>query len=359
MLNRKEFIQQVMAVSAGTALMGFSSIDRKWIMEMPHSKRLDFLTFDLHAHPGRFYRKGLEGYTGDEALIKTVGEMNTAGLSGVFFSMVVDTLVTKRTSKGIAPKRKFKKGEAWAEYKRQLAQLRELCEKNGIRQATRLSDLTQYNEDSGVAAYFACEGGDFLESTDQLDEMYADGVRSIQLVHYAPNPLGDLQTSKGQHDGLSDTGKAMVRKMNDLGIVIDVAHASYKTVQDVADTTESPIILSHSILKLDEDRPISARAITPAHANLVASTGGVIGAWPSGFNTNFEDYVDNILRLIDVVGVERVGLGTDMDSNYKPVLDSYLQLEKLCDALKAKGLSDQEVHAIAGGNAERVLQRVF
>jgi len=359
MLNRQEFIRQMMAVSAGTALMGFTGIDRRWISNIPPVERLNFLSFDLHAHPGRFYRKGMEDYKGDEGLIKTVGEMNTAGLSGVFFSMVVDTLVTKRTPTGIAPKRKFKKGEAWAEYKRQLAQLKKLCDEIDIRQATRLSDLTLYNEDSGVAAFFACEGGDFLESTDQLDEMYADGVRSIQLVHYAPNPLGDLQTSDSQHDGLSKTGKAMVRKMNDLGIVIDVAHASYKTVLDVADTTESPIILSHSILKLDEDRPISARAITPDHAKLVASTGGVIGAWPSGFSTSFEDYVANILRLIDVVGVERVGLGTDMDSNYKPVLDSYLQLEKLCDALKAKGLSDEEVKKIAGGNAERILQRVF
>ena len=359
MLNRKEFIRQMMAVSAGTALMGFSGVNSEWMAKRSRAGRLDFLTFDLHAHPGRFYRKGMEDYAGDEALIKTVGEMNTAGLSGVFFSMVVDTLVTKRTSKGIVPKRKFKKGEAWEEYKRQLTQLKALCEEIGIHQATSLSDLTQYNKDTGVAAFFACEGGDFLESTDQLDEMYADGVRSIQLVHYAPNPLGDLQTQDSQHDGLSETGKAMVRKMNDLGIVIDVAHASYKTVMDVADVTESPIILSHSILKLDEDRPISQRAITHDHANLVARTGGVIGAWPSGFSTSFEDYVDNILRLVDLVGVDRVGLGTDMDSNYKPVLNSYLQFETLCDALKAKGLSDEEVHKIAGGNAERVLQRVF
>lgn len=349
----------MMAVSAGSALLGFASIDRKWIAETPSSKRLDFLTFDLHAHPGRFYRKGLDNYPGEGVLVKTVDEMNTAGLSGVFFSMVVDTLVTKVTSTGIAPKRKFESGEAWSEYKRQLAQLKELCENLGVRHATRLSDLTQYNEDSGVAAFFACEGGDFLESTDQLDEMYEDGIRSIQLVHYAPNPLGDLQTSMSQHDGLSKTGKSMVRKMNDLGIVIDVAHASYKTVMDVAEITESPIILSHSILKLDEDRPISIRAISADHARLVATTGGVIGAWPSGFNTSFEDYIDNILRLIDVVGVECVGLGTDMDSNYKPVLDSYLQLEKLCDALKARGLTDREVHLIAGGNAERVMQRVF
>jgi membrane dipeptidase len=147
--------------------------------------------------------------------------------------------------------------------------------------------------------------------------------------------------------------------MNELGMLIDVAHASEKTVNDVAEKSNAPIMLSHSILKLDEERPIDIRAITPDHAKAVASTGGIIGAWPSGFNTSFEDFIDNILRLIDVAGVDHVGLGTDMDSNYKPVFDSYLQLESWSNALKARGLSDAEVHNVAGGNAVRVLEVVF
>jgi membrane dipeptidase len=142
-------------------------------------------------------------------------------------------------------------------------------------------------------------------------------------------------------------------------MVIDVAHASMMTVQDVVYITEAPIILSHSILKIDDSRPLSKRAITPEHAKLVASTGGVIGAWPSGFNNSFEEFVDNTLRLADVAGIDHVGLGTDMDGNFKPVLDSYLQLPKWADALKAKGLSTEEVGKIMGGNAKRVLTKVI
>src|SRR5437868_15395317 len=118
--------------------------------------------------------------------------------------------------------------------------------------------------------------------------MYKDVVRSVQLVHYAPNALGDLQTEAPQHEGLSKAGKDVVKKMNRLGMVIDVAHASFKTVQDVAEATDSPIILSHSVLKMEDDRPIAKRAITPEHAKTVAKTGGVIGMWPSGFNNSFE-----------------------------------------------------------------------
>ncbi|MEQ8424271.1 MAG: membrane dipeptidase [Cyclobacteriaceae bacterium] len=358
MISRKKFIQQALAASAGTALMGFNTTDSKWLSSDSSAAAADFITFDLHAHPGRFYRRGIGEYNGDEGVKKTVNEMNKGGLSGVFMSTVVDTLVTQVTNKGVIPARQFEKGEAWKEYKRQLGELKSLCNDLPARPARTLEEL-QDRSSGKVAIFFACEGGDFLESANQLDEMYADGVRCIQLVHYAPNPLGDLQTSDSHHNGLSKTGKAVVQKMNDLGMVIDVAHASMKTVQDVAAISNKPLILSHSILKLAEDRPISIRAITSEHAKVLASTGGVIGAWPSGFSTSFDDYINNIMRMIDVVGVDHVGLGTDMDSNFKPVFDSYLQLPKWIDALKAKGLSDTDVQKVAGGNVVRVLDKVF
>ena len=121
----------------------------------------------------------------------------------------------------------------------------------------------------------------------------------------------------------------------------------------------TPIILSHSILQTAGNRPLSKRAITVEHANVVAQTGGVIGAWPSGFNISFEDFIDNTLRLVDAVGVEHVGLGTDMDGNFKPVFASYLQLPQWIDALKAKGLKEEEVKLLVGGNANRVLMKVL
>ena len=127
---------------------------------------------------------------------------------------------------------------------------------------TRVADLDRAPKVGKVAAFLGCEGGEFLDGDPgRLEAMHADGIRSIQLVHYVPNILGDLQTSAAQHDGLSAAGKAVVRRMNQLRMVVDVAHASEKTVRDVVEITTAPIILSHSILKLDEPRPISARAV--------------------------------------------------------------------------------------------------
>ncbi|TDQ18224.1 membrane dipeptidase [Algoriphagus boseongensis] len=352
MTTRKEFLRQAIAL-AGLSFTGMSFLSRE------EQEMQVFPAFDLHAHPGNFFMKGTDTYPGDEGVSKTISDMQSGHVSGVFLSMVMDRPLLKRTDTGIVPTGMFSKGEGWKEYKRQLATLSHLFSINSLSPARQVKDLTRAVEKNRTAGFLSCEGGDFLESADQLDEVYADGIRSIQLVHYAPNPLGDLQTHETQHDGLSPLGKEVVRKMNSLGMVIDVAHASYKTVQDVASLTQAPIILSHSILKMEADRPIGARAISPEHAKLIAETGGLIGAWPSGFNKSFEEYVENILRLVDVVGIDHVGIGTDMDSNFKPVLDSYQQIPALASALSSKGLSKEEVSKIMLGNTERVLRSVL
>ena len=118
-------------------------------------------------------------------------------------------------------------------------------------------------------------------------------------------------------------------------------------------------MLSHSILEMETDRPIAKRAISKEHAKLIAQTDGIIGAWPSGFNKSFEEYVENTLRLVEVVGVDHVGIGTDMDGNFKPVLSSYDQYPTFAEALKTKGLSSTEVEKVMGGNAKRVLGKIF
>ena len=91
----------------------------------------------------------------------------------------------------------------------------------------------------------------------------------------------------------------------------------------------------------------------------MANTGGVIGAWPSGFNSSFDEFVSNTMRLIEIVGVDHVGLGTDMDGNLKPVLGDYRQLPDWLTALRSKGLSASDVAKVAGGNMQRVLSQVI
>ncbi|MFN8341994.1 MAG: membrane dipeptidase [Cyclobacteriaceae bacterium] len=351
MISRRSFIRRAAGLSAGIAL-------QPWTHGWAHSAAA--VRFDLHAHPGLFPARGLPGYGGDNGVAKTIGEMKSGKVTGAFFSLVADLPNIKPGPAGIELIGGYEKGAGWKEYQRQLANFRELLVANQLTVARSAKDLDLAGSKGTVAVFLASEGGDFLEgSSERVSEMAANGVRSIQLVHYHPNELGDLQTENPAHQGLSAAGKEVVRKMNASKILIDVAHASFETTKAVCELTTQPVMLSHSILQAEGSRPLSRRAITPQHAKIVAATGGVIGAWPSGFNTSFDDFVDNTLRLVDVAGIDHVGLGTDIDGNFKPVLSSYLQLDDWRAALLAKGMSAAEADQVLGGNARRVINQVI
>jgi membrane dipeptidase len=286
--------------------------------------------------------------------------MRAAGVTGGFFSLIADAPLLELTATGVGIRGAYTAGDGEREYTGQLSILRELLPTTPAFLATRSSDLVRARREQKVAAFLACEGSEFLDGRpERIDQLYADGVRSLQIVHYASNVVGDLQTQPPQHGGLSALGKAVVKRAAAAGMIVDVAHAALDTVRDVTSLMSAPIILSHSILKMENSRPIAARAISAEHAKLVAETEGVIGAWPSGFNASFDEFVDNTKRLIDFVGIDHVGLGTDMDGNFKPVLSSYAEVEDWAAGLRTKGFTEAEVAKVMGGNMQRVLTQVI
>src|SRR5471030_2704007 len=105
------------------------------------------------------------------------------------------------------------------------------------------------------ALVLAIEGCDFLDGDlDRLDAMEARGVRSIQLTHYLVNETGDIQTAPAVHGGLTPFGAEAVRRMNRLGIILDVAHCSEDTVKGLAAAATRPFLCTHSNLKEPEHR---------------------------------------------------------------------------------------------------------
>lgn len=349
-MDRHQFLKYMGAV-AGASLLP------NWGLASSEPKANKPAIFDLHCHTGRFFAKGSETYPGDAAFAKAIEEMNLAGVQGVFLSIVSDISLLRITPTGVVVDDKLEKGVAWESYKSQLNTFRELFQNQPASIGLSSADFKKGNE---VKFYLACEGADFVEEDiDRLNEVYEAGVRSVQLVHYVPNNVGDLQTADPLNGGLSSYGKSIVKRLTELGMVIDLAHASFDTVKGVAEATGAPLLLSHSILADDPSRPIAARALSREHALLIAQTGGLIGAWPSGFSRDFDDFVENTLRLIDVVGVDHVGIGTDMDANFQPVIKDYFGVEKWLEALAAKGFSKNDLEKIAGANAQRLLNKVL
>ena len=359
-LSRRHFLEHT-GITVGAALCGLplksTAIEPDW------ARAVELLnanpSIDLHCHPGRFTARGRDDYGGDDGVAQTVADMRAGNLWGGFFSIVADaTIIAVRQNRMVAT-RSFELGEAWALYKKQLADLRELLGILPAVQADSSEELGVIHRQGEVAAFIACEGVHCLEGRpERVEDMYNDGVRSLQLAHFAPDGIGDLQTETPVHDGLSSVGRDVIREMNRLGMVVDLAHASYKTVLDAIEVSETPLLLSHSHLNWGEKR--HPRLLEPEHAKAIAATGGVIGMWPSGFgNNSFEDFVDNTMRLIDLVDIEHVGLGTDMDFNYLPVFDSYTQLPDWTASLLSKGLTENEVAQVVGGNALRVIGQIM
>jgi membrane dipeptidase len=141
-------------------------------------------------------------------------------------------------------------------------------------------------------------------------------------------------------------------------MIVDVAHLTFDGVRTAAGVSRKPLLLSHTVL-----RTSFARSVTEEHARVVAATGGVIGIFPvnSGGYHGFSGYVEHIVRMIKAVGVDHVGIGTDMDGISPPSLlawGDYSEWPSLTAALLARGYSREDVAKVSGGNFLRLYREV-
>jgi membrane dipeptidase len=374
-LTRRESLGCLMAV-AGAAALGIrtgSAQDMRLTdlgMKLNAQQRaagVAFLdrhaTVDTHSHPGRFFLKELQYETpttrafGEAFEERAIADLGAGNVSAALFAAVADMRLLEMTAtQGLRASRNFEPGEAYADYRRQLTELKALAAKDALTKGLGPPDIDAAHRSRKTAAVFAVEGGDFIEERlDRVHEAFRDGVRAITLVHYHVNQIGDIQTEAPVHQGLTAFGKSIVAEMNQTGIIIDLAHATFAVTKDVLEVSTKPIMISHTNLATPSlNHP---RLISSEHAKFVAAAGGIIGSWPSGVGqTTFADYIDSIQRLVDAVGIDHVAIGTDMDANFKPVLRSYRDWSLIPAALLARGLQDEEVAKIMGGNFLRVFK---
>ncbi len=212
------------------------------------------------------------------------------------------------------------------------------------------------------ALVLAVEGCDFLEGNlDRLDLLERRGVRSIQLTHYLVNETGDIQTAPPVHGGLTAFGADAVRRMNRVGIVVDVAHCSEDTVKGVVAATTRPILCTHANLKEpthpDGDHP---RYISLDYAHMVAGTGGVIGAWVAVlWKEGLAGLIRHMFRLIDAVGIDHVGIGTDLPAGAaREAMPDFSRHHEIAEALRRHGMTEDEVTKVCASNWLRVFRAV-
>lgn len=322
------------------------------------------VTVDVHCHPGRFFLSHLPYETpttrafGEPFEERALTDLNEGRVSAALFAAVSDMRLLELSAQGIRATREFQPGEVYADYQRQIAELKGLVARHLASKGLSPADIRSAGRHHRTAAVFAVEGGDFIEDRlDRVHEAYHDGVRAITIVHYHVNQIGDIQTEAPVHNGLTPLGRTIVREMNQTGIIIDLAHATFAVTKDVVEVSTKPVMISHT--NLASAKVNHPRLISLEHAKLVTDAGGLVGSVPSGIGqTTFAEYIDSILRLADAVGVDHVAIGTDMDANYRPVFRSYRDWSLIPAALLARGLDDASVAKIMGENFLRVFEAV-
>lgn len=309
---------------------------------------------DMHSHAGgianarRLREAGVFGAVAEP--------MRKGGMAAICLAVVSDGPTHKLMPDGrLHPFREPAPGELYEYAQLAFGRVHGLARDQGLALIRNAADLRAAKAGT-ASAIISAEGADFLEGrVDRVDEAHAKwDLRHLQLTHYRVNELGDIQTEPAVHGGLTDTGAEVIRRCNRIGVVVDVAHGTYDLVRRAASVTTKPLVLSHTSYV---DNPAKySRRVSVGHARAIADTGGVIGVWPpEAFFPSLTDMASHMARLVDIVGVDHVGLGTDMKGLVGPsILPDYDQLPELAEALIGVGFNVTDTTKLLGGNYARV-----
>ena len=230
--------------------------------------------------------------------------------------------------------------------------------------------------DGRHAALIGMEGGHSINgSLETLAGFAARGARYMTLTHNDNTEWADSATDERVHGGLTDFGREVVARMNDLEMVVDLSHVSAETMHDALDATRLPVMFSHSGARAICDHP---RNVPDDVLERIAGNGGVVMAnvVPKFVNqaradeslgrtdivpdpvATIEHVVEHFTHLREVVGIDHVGIGADYDGvDETPVgLEDVSTYPALFTALGERGWSQDDLTALAHGNILRVLE---
>jgi microsomal dipeptidase-like Zn-dependent dipeptidase len=221
------------------------------------------------------------------------------------------------------------------------------------------SDLVGYlqrrrTEPAITAGLLSIEGAHALDGDPaNVDVLVEAGFRMMSLTHLADNAFGGSAhgLAKG---GLTAAGRDVIERMERRGMIVDVAHASATLIGEVLSVATRPVVASHTGVRGTAD---NTRNLSDAQLRGIADTGGLIGIgfWPAATGGDDVAAIARAIRhAVKVAGLDHVGLGSDFDGAVTQPIDA-TGMVQVTDALLDTGFSDDQVAAVMGGNALRVL----
>ncbi|KAL4802646.1 membrane dipeptidase-domain-containing protein [Aspergillus unguis] len=220
---------------------------------------------------------------------------------------------------------------------------------------------------SQIASFLGVEGLHQIGSSASTLRLYHSlGARYVTLTHMCHNEYADSATpAEPLHNGLSTRGRDMVLEMNRLGMAVDLAHVSVKTMHDALDITKAPVIFSHS----------SVYAVCPHERNVpddvllrLAENGGVImitflpeyTRCDDASAATLSDVADHIQYVGELIGYEYIGLGSDFDG-MEHVVEGLEDVSKYPDLIRElldRGVSVEDAAGVIGGNILRAMGEI-
>lgn len=236
-----------------------------------------------------------------------------------------------------------------------------------------LMDLTTCIQNGVLAMIVHFEGADAIDpELNALEVFYKAGLRSLGLVWSRPNIFGHgvpffFPHTPDTGPGLTDLGRVLVRECNRLGIMLDVSHLNEQGFWDLAALSDAPIVATHSAVHTICP---SARNLTDKQLGAIRESDGMVGVnfevstlRPDGSNepnTPLELIVRHIDYLVERLGIDRVGFGSDFDGGTMPKdLGDVAGLPKVIAQLQQHGYDEAELRKLAYENWLRVLQRTW
>ncbi len=266
--------------------------------------------------------------------------------------------------------------------------------------ARTADDVRRIVASGRVAALIGIEGGHTIENSLGALRMFSElGVRYMTLTHANTTDWADAATDEPRHGGLSEFGESVVLEMNRVGMLVDISHVSAEAMEDVLRVSRAPIIASHSgaravadhsrnvpdeiLRRLPENGGVVmvnfySGFVVPEAAAIVRDMFSVMreiraqhgdddeavdNAWQEWWEANpiprgtVADVVDHIDHIVELAGVNHVGLGSDFDGiTVAPEgLDDVSKYPAIAEELVRRGYSEEDVAKILGGNILRVM----
>ena len=290
-------------------------------------------------------------------------ELKQSGLTAVCAAFVLDFAQND------------KPGDARDNFLRWLTAIDAQLEKGRIHRALNLRDLQAAHEHGRPTIVQSVEGSQFIEGhLDRVAEVYKRGLRHLQLLHMRDDmvsPLGDTNTAPAHLGGLTAFGAEVVKECNRLGVLVDMAHASHETVLGALKVATQPFIVSHTSLDshASGDPKMVAmmmpHLISKEHARVMADAGGVVGVWTKLADSR-RDFVGSIKAMVDAIGIDHVGIGTDTDllsarvgqgtnKAYAGLTGGFFPA--VVGEMLRQGFTPEDIGKVGGGNFCRVFDK--